>query len=61
MSTTRRFIIVTLGLLLVFGAIAGYKVFEYRMMQQYLNKEEPPALVDATRAESREGCHRCTP
>jgi membrane fusion protein (multidrug efflux system) len=54
MSTTRRFIIVTLGLLLVFGAIAGYKVFEYRMMQQYLNKEEPPALVDATRAESRE-------
>lgn len=54
MSTTRRFIIVTLGLVIVLGGIAGYKVFEYRMMQQYLNKEQPPALVDATRAEARE-------
>lgn len=54
MSTTRRFIIVTLGLLVVFGGIAGYKVFEFRMMQQALNKEEEPAVVDATRAEARE-------
>lgn len=54
MSTTRRFIVVILGLVIVFGGIFGYKAYEFRMMQQYLNKEEPPAVIDATRAGTRE-------
>ena len=54
MSTTRRFIVVTLGLVIVFGGIFGWKAFEFRMMQQYLSKEAPPAVIEATRSETRE-------
>lgn len=54
MSTTRRFIGVTIGLVIVFGAIFGWKAFEFRMMQQYLNREQPPAVIEATEAGTRE-------
>lgn len=54
MSTTRRFIVVTLGLVIVFGGIFGWKAFEFRMMQQYLDREAPPAVIEATRSETRE-------
>ena len=54
MSTTSRFIVVTIGLVIVFGGIFGWKAFEFRMMQQHLNQENPPAVIDAARAETRE-------
>lgn len=54
MSTTRRFIVVTVGLVIVFGGIFGWKAFEFRMMQQHLGREDPPAVIEATRVETRE-------
>lgn len=54
MSTKSRFLVVTIGLVIVFGGIFGWKAFEYRMMQQYLNKEQPPAVIEATESETRE-------
>ena len=54
MSTPVRFIVVTLALAIVFGGIFGYKAYEFRMMQQQMSGQQPPAVVEATRAQSRE-------
>jgi len=54
MSTSSRFIVVTIGLVIVFGGIFGWKAFEFRMMQQQLSKEPPPAVIEAVQAGTRE-------
>ncbi|WP_295720465.1 efflux RND transporter periplasmic adaptor subunit, partial [uncultured Halovibrio sp.] len=54
MSTSSRFIVVTIGLVIVFGGIFGWKAFEFRMMQQQLSKEKPPAVIEAVQAGTRE-------
>lgn len=54
MSTSSRFIVVTIGLVIVFGGIFGWKAFEFRMMQQHLSKEDPPAVIEATQAKTRQ-------
>lgn len=54
MSTPIRFIMVTLALALVFGGIFGYKFYQFQQMKETMAREQPPALIEATRAQKRE-------
>lgn len=51
-SIIRRFIIVTLFLLLVFGGIFAWKMFEFSMMEQAMSGPEPATEVEAVRVET---------
>ncbi|MGP4844763.1 efflux RND transporter periplasmic adaptor subunit [Marinobacter sp. 1Y8] len=52
MRTASRFVVVIVFLAVVLGGIFGYKFYQFGQMKEKFSQPQPPAVVEATTAES---------
>lgn len=51
MRTASRFVIVIIVLAVVLGGLFGYKMYQFGQMKEMLSQPQPPAVIEATKAE----------